>query len=58
MMRLHRRSLAAAALLLGLPPGPARAQQRRLVRLIVPAAPGGAIDVIGRLCASRLGEAL
>lgn len=56
MTRLYRRSLAAAALLPFLPT-PARAQ-RRPVRLVVPAAPGGAIDVIGRLYATRLGEAL
>jgi tripartite-type tricarboxylate transporter receptor subunit TctC len=55
-MRVHRRTLAAIVLA-GLPPGPAAAQ-RRPVRLVVPAAPGGAIDVIGRLYASRLGEAL
>ncbi|MFC7556165.1 Bug family tripartite tricarboxylate transporter substrate binding protein [Pseudoroseomonas wenyumeiae] len=43
-------------LLLGLP-GVARAQ-RRLVRLVVPAAPGGAIDVLGRIYATKLAEAL
>ena len=32
--------------------------QQRVVRLIVPAAPGGAIDVIGRLYAQRLSELL
>jgi tripartite-type tricarboxylate transporter receptor subunit TctC len=36
----------------------ALAQAGRTVRLIVPAAPGGAIDAIGRLFASRLKEAL
>ncbi|MCG7361516.1 tripartite tricarboxylate transporter substrate binding protein [Roseomonas sp. ACRSG] len=55
-MLLQRRALGAAALLLGLP-GVARAQ-RRLVRLIVPAAPGGAIDVLGRIYATKLAEAL
>jgi tripartite-type tricarboxylate transporter receptor subunit TctC len=55
-MLLHRRALGAAALLLGLP-GTARAQ-RRVVRLIVPAAPGGAIDVIGRIYATRLSDSL
>jgi tripartite-type tricarboxylate transporter receptor subunit TctC len=34
------------------------AAQRRDVRLIVPAAPGGAIDVIGRIYARRLSELL
>ena len=32
--------------------------QRRIVRLIVPAAPGGAIDAIGRLYAQRIAPAL
>jgi tripartite-type tricarboxylate transporter receptor subunit TctC len=32
--------------------------QRRLTRLVVPAAPGGAIDVIGRLYAQRLAVSL
>jgi tripartite-type tricarboxylate transporter receptor subunit TctC len=55
-MPLHRRALCAATLLMGLP---RLAQaQRRVVRLVVPAAPGGAIDVIGRIYATRLGEAL
>ncbi|HEY8610867.1 MAG TPA: tripartite tricarboxylate transporter substrate binding protein [Roseomonas sp.] len=55
-MRISRRDLGAAALLLGLP-GMAHAQ-RRPIRLVVPAAPGGAIDVIGRIYAARLGEVL
>jgi len=54
-MRIARRALGGA--LLAARPGAARAQ-RRAVRLIVPAAPGGAIDVVGRLYAPRLGEAL
>lgn len=54
---MRRRQLGTtAALLLGLA-GPARAQ-RRPVRLVVPAAPGVAIDVIGRLFAARLSETL
>jgi tripartite-type tricarboxylate transporter receptor subunit TctC len=36
----------------------ASAQQIRNVRLVVPAAPGGAIDVIGRLYADRLKDVL
>ncbi|MFC0387029.1 Bug family tripartite tricarboxylate transporter substrate binding protein [Muricoccus vinaceus] len=55
-MSIHRRHLGAAALLLGLPAA-ARAQ-RRPVRLVVPAAPGGAIDVIGRIYAARLNDVL
>ena len=55
-MPITRRPLGAAALL-GLLPGIAHAQ-RRTVRLVVPAAPGGAIDVIGRIYATRLGESL
>jgi tripartite-type tricarboxylate transporter receptor subunit TctC len=55
-MKMPRRGLAALALLPMLS-GTARAQ-RRSVRLVVPAAPGGAIDVIGRLYATRLGEVL
>ena len=36
----------------------AGAQQGRTVRLVVPAAPGGAIDVIGRLYAERVKDSL
>src|SRR5262245_16437202 len=36
----------------------ASAQQGQNVRLVVPAAPGGAIDVIGRLYADRLKDTL
>jgi tripartite-type tricarboxylate transporter receptor subunit TctC len=39
-------------------PGAASAQHSRNVRLVVPAAPGGAIDAIGRLYADRLKDAL
>jgi len=37
---------------------PAFAQRASVVRLVVPAAPGGAIDVIGRLYAQRIGPML
>ena len=47
--------LTAAAF--GAPMSPALAQ-RNTVKLIVPAAPGGAIDVIGRLYAQRISEIL
>ena len=55
-MTTSRRALSAAALLPALT-SRARAQ-RRTVRLVVPAAPGGAIDVIGRIYATRLSELL
>jgi tripartite-type tricarboxylate transporter receptor subunit TctC len=51
-----RRALGAA-LLLASAPRAARAQ-RRTIRLVVPAAPGGAIDVIGRIYAQALAELL
>ncbi|MFT8245290.1 Bug family tripartite tricarboxylate transporter substrate binding protein [Roseomonas sp. BN140053] len=58
MRTLHRREAAAA--LLALPAlalgRPAAAQNSRPVRVVVPAAPGGAIDVIGRIYATRLSE--
>ncbi|WP_439496323.1 Bug family tripartite tricarboxylate transporter substrate binding protein [Bosea sp. (in: a-proteobacteria)] len=56
-MTITRRSA-----ILGLTAGalaPSRAfAQRKIVKLIVPAAPGGAIDVIGRLYAQRIAPAL
>jgi len=54
----RRRFLAAGATLLA---APARAQPLaggRPLRLIVPFPPGGAVDILGRLVAERLGPAL
>ena len=53
----RRLSLGLAATGLAALTSPLAAQQRA-VRLIVPAPPGGAIDVIGRLYAQRLSELL
>jgi tripartite-type tricarboxylate transporter receptor subunit TctC len=53
----RRLSLGLAAAGLAATFGPLAAQQR-IVRLIVPAAPGGTIDVIGRLYMQRLSELL
>jgi tripartite-type tricarboxylate transporter receptor subunit TctC len=50
--------LGLSGLGLGSLPGAASAQQSRSVRLVVPAAPGGAIDAIGRLYADRLKDML
>jgi tripartite-type tricarboxylate transporter receptor subunit TctC len=61
MMTLDRRQLllglTAAGLAASASSIPLAAQQRN-VRLVVPAAAGGAIDVIGRLYAQRLAESL
>lgn len=50
-----QRRMILAALSAMAAAGPAQAQGTRPVRLVVPAPPGGAIDVIGRLYAQRLG---
>jgi len=57
---LTRRKILVGLGGLGLVPLPreASSQQSRNVRLIVPAAPGGAIDAIGRLYADRLKDML
>jgi len=54
---MHRRYLLAAGLA-ALPASRAAAQGGRPVRLVVPGPPGGAIDVLGRLYAHRLGARL
>ncbi len=53
---MDRRSLLATLAAAAVPA--AAHAQRRSVRLVVPAAPGGAIDVLGRIYAPRLADAL
>jgi tripartite-type tricarboxylate transporter receptor subunit TctC len=55
---MKRRSLFAAGAAAVLAGGHAAAQTGRPVRLVVPGPPGGAIDVLGRLYAQRLGARL
>src|SRR5437773_12528973 len=50
--------LVAAAVLAASPPVPAQQHPAKPVRLIVPFAPGGGNDVIGRFMAQRLTAAL
>jgi tripartite-type tricarboxylate transporter receptor subunit TctC len=61
-MRMNRRTLLATPLLLA---SGARAQTAagpiaggRAIRIVVPFPPGGAVDLLGRLLADRLGPAL
>lgn len=50
-------ALCVFALLLALPaPAPAQIYPARPIRLIVPYPPGGAIDMVGRIVAQKLGE--
>ncbi len=65
MMKLHARTVRAIGLLLALAAFPAFAVSAnaedypaRSIRLIIPFAPGGSNDVVGRIIASQLGEKL
>ena len=55
---LRRRSLMAVPLLVALPAAAQPVAGGRAVRVVVPFPPGGAIDLLGRLVAERLGPAL
>jgi tripartite-type tricarboxylate transporter receptor subunit TctC len=58
-VRLLAPALCIFALLLNLPaPTPAQTYPSHPIRLIVPYPPGGAIDIIGRIVAQKLGERL
>jgi tripartite-type tricarboxylate transporter receptor subunit TctC len=59
MTRLHSRLLATAGCILALTvAAPAQEYPTKLVRIIIPFAPGGGNDVVGRLIATRLTERL
>jgi tripartite-type tricarboxylate transporter receptor subunit TctC len=52
---MRRRGLLAAALAL---PAASRAQDRRPLRIVVPFPPGGSVDIVSRIAAPAIGEAL
>ena len=58
MMRTTRRLLAAAALALPMLGGAAQAQNwpERPITMVIPFAPGGPTDVVGRLIAEAMGR--
>ena len=61
MRRIFRSALLACAIVQAGPPGPALGQDvypRRPVRLIVPFGPGGSTDIVGRVVALKLGDAM
>jgi tripartite-type tricarboxylate transporter receptor subunit TctC len=58
MLPMKRRPLLALALAAGVTPVPVLAQPTRPIRLIVPYAPGGPIDVTARLMAERVKDSL
>jgi tripartite-type tricarboxylate transporter receptor subunit TctC len=61
-MKLHARTACAIGLLLALAafavPAAAQDYPARSIRLIIPFAPGGSNDVVGRIIANQLGRKL
>ncbi len=57
-LRLVRLTATAALLLSAVPPALAQAYPNKPIRLIIPQAPGGGSDTLGRFMAQKLGDAL